>query len=253
MVDLINSLGFVGVASLLGCWLVLGAILGRLIALSHILQRDVELPYVYQRLLVGLVGTAFLAPGLHALYFGGAARTVAPVAPEYVAPGDSASRTSLRPRPFGRARSRVRLRTLDSHAAQLAPAPTSVGLFQAARSCNKVESFGLYANSIRRLKYQAFRGRVYIDVGNVSSPRHGSTEVYLFSTDASTPGDGKIDSATFQRLWNEASPLHQEASIQAPGDSVTFPYNGTQYKLTVLQIYKALLGADEIVVEVCAL
>jgi hypothetical protein len=90
-------------------------------------------------------------------------------------------------------------------------------------------------------------------VGAISNPSKGRTEVYLFSTDASAPADGKIDNATFQRLWPEGSPLHQQASIQAPGDSFTFPYGGTQYQLTVEQIYKVLLGADEIVVDICAL
>jgi hypothetical protein len=253
MVDLINSLGFVGAASFVGCWLVVVAIIGRLIALSHILQRDVVLQYVYQRVLVGLVGIVFLVPGLHALYFGRSARTVAPMAPEYVAPGDSASRTSLQTLSLKPSGSTLSMRSLEYHPARLGFGLTTLALIQGPRSCNKVESFGLYANSIRRLKYQAFRGRVYVYVGSVSSPRHGSTEVYLFSTDASAPADGKIDDPTFQRLWTEGAPLHQRVSIQGPGDSVTFPFNGAQYKLTVMHIYKALLGADEIVVEVCAL
>lgn len=200
-----------------------------------------------------IVGIAFLVPGLHTLYFGSAAaRTVAPVTPDYVSPGDNLSHTSLHPLWFGSTRNPVELRSLEYHPAQLALVPVGGVLLLGQRSCNKVESFGLYANNLRRLKYSGFRGRVYVYVGPISKPQQG-TEVYLFSTDGSAPPDGKIDYVTFQRLWGEGSPLRQAASIHAPGDSVTFPYGATQYRLTVQQIYKVLLGADEIVVDMCAL
>jgi hypothetical protein len=68
-------------------------------------------------------------------------------------------------------------RTAEYHPAHPLLAGTSVGRFQGQKSCNKVESFGLFANSIRRLKYQALHGGLCLSVGGISSPRRGGTEV----------------------------------------------------------------------------
>jgi hypothetical protein len=86
-------------ASLVGCWLLLGAIVGKLIALSHILRKDVAPQYVYQRVLVAIVGVAFILPGLHTLYKGSTARTVARAA-GLRRPPDSAAHSSLQPLSF---------------------------------------------------------------------------------------------------------------------------------------------------------
>jgi hypothetical protein len=239
----LNSLGLLGVTALLGCWLIVGSIIGKLLAISHVLQRDVLLTRAYQRVLLGVFGAVLLGPGLHKLYYGESSQFVSPQPEEYVAPGSGVSHTSLLPGLPDMQYRRAKL--------VLVSAGASSTLFQRLNACGKVESFGLYANSIRRLKYEAFHGKVYLYVGDISAPGHGSTGVHLFSTDGSAPADGKIDAATFQRLWSAASPLQRQASIQKAGDSFTFMYGGVQYKITVSQIYKVLLGNDEIVVDIC--
>ena len=251
MADFINSLGFVGVAGLVGCWLIVGAILGELLAVRHIFNRDVQLQHAYQRVLLGVFGGVLLGPGLHTMYNGSSARLIAPDSKEFVAPAGP-SQTKLRLGKPDFDQSIAKLRRTEYHPLQAGLVPALV-FFQGRTSCSKVESFGVHNNSIRRLKYQAFRGRLYFYVGAINSPRRGSTQVYLFSTDASAPPDGSIDNATFQRLWKAATPLQEQESVQRPGDSFDFPYAGGQYKLTVSQIYKVLLGDDQVAVDVCAL
>ena len=251
MLDFLNTIGLPGVMALIGCWMIVGAIIGKLLALSHLLQQDVVLQRVYQRVMLGVFGAVLLGPGLHLVYQGSAARVVSPTPPDYVAPPASASHTTAQPQA-----SEIPLRAPEwkaiphSHARLL----RASAVFAAPqKSCRTVESFGLYAHNLRRLKYQPFHGQVYAYVGDISSPSNGTTNVYLFSTSTSAPGDGKIDDPTFQRLWGSASPLQAQKAIRSLGDSFTFPYDGAQFKLTVTQIYKVLVGSDEIVVEICEL
>jgi hypothetical protein len=241
MLDFLNTIGLPGVMALIGCWMMVGAIIGKLLALSHLLQQDVVLQRVYQRVMLGVFGAVLLGPGLHLVYQGSAARVVSPTPVDYVAPPASASHTTAQPQASEIPHSHARL--LRASAVFAAP----------QKSCRTVESFGLYAHNLRRLKYQPFHGQVYAYVGDISSPNNGATNVYLFSTSTSAPGDGKIDDPTFQRLWGSASPLQAQKAIRSLGDSFTFPYDGAQFKLTVTQIYKVLVGSDEIVVDICEL
>jgi len=254
MLDFLNTIGLPGLLALIGCWMIVGAIIGKLLALSHLLEKDVVLDRIYERVMLGAFGVVLLGPGLHLVYQGSAARVVSPTPPDYVATPASANHTSLQPQA-----SEIPLRTAQWREFAGSPARLvrsnlvrASAMFGAPqKSCRTVESFGLYAHSLRRLKYQAFHGQVYAYVGDVSSPSNGATNVYLFSTSTSAPGDGKIDDPTFQRLWTSASPLQLQKPIRSLGESFTFPYDGAQFKLTVTQIYKVLVGSDEIVVEIC--
>jgi len=249
MLDFLNHIGFPGVMALLGCWLILDGIVGRFVHIKDWVTDDTTLR-PYQRVLIAVLGGVLIGPGMYALYNGSAARLVAPSSQEYVAPAGAGSRTTLDVnRPFLGARDAA-LRRIESHSARLVLADASVPLVPAQRASNQVESFGLSARSLRRLRYQAFRGQVYIYVGEVSSPRWGSTEVFLFSAEAGATADGRIDDPTFQRLWAAATQLKLRQSIHNQGDSFVFGWGGAQYRLTVSRIYKVLAGSDQIVVDI---
>jgi len=247
MLDFINSIGLPGVMGLLGCWLLVGAIVGKLIAVSHVLRQEVLLPRMYQRISLGLLGGILLGPGLHTLYYGSSSRLVSPTPQDYVSPAEGVNHTSLRLDHLNLPQRNIPIQAATFHPARF----TRAAIFQ-ARGCRKVESFGLYAHNLRQLKYAGFQGQVYLYVGDVESPKRGATTVYLFSTSASAPADGKIDDPTFQHLWSGASSKIQQA-VRSPGDSFPFPYGKSQYQLTVAQIYKVMIGSDEIMVDVCEL
>jgi hypothetical protein len=253
MLEFFNTFGLPGVLALLGSWLIVGAIIGKLLAITHILKQEVLIQRGYQRLLLGIFGGVLLGPGLHLLYEGpSAARFVTPTPTDYVAPGSAVNHTDIRP-------SSLRLPVRDSmqvrifsESARLVLAGARIAPAQSQRPCRTVESFGLYAHSIRRLKYQQFRGQVFAYVGDINGPKYAPTNISLFSSDASAPRDGEIDDPTFRRLWTSASPLQLQKSLY-PTQSFTFVYAGSQYKLTIAQIYKVLIGTDQTVVDICEL
>jgi hypothetical protein len=242
--EFFNSIGFSGIMALVGCWLIIAAIIGKLIALSHILQHDIVVQRIYQRALLAILGVVLLSPSLFALYQGPAARLLAPSHTDYVAPAVGVNQTLLNESILG-----VPLRVSEKttfRGNRLRLLRTGLGL--QSESCRKVESFGLFAHSVRQLKYQEFQGQVYLYVGDINSPKRGPTEVFLFSSSASAPPDGKIDDTTFQHLWSGASSLKSQQPVQKP---FKFFYGGAQYQLSVSQIYKAMIGGDEIVVDFC--
>lgn len=250
MTAFLNGVGFSGILGLVGCWLIVAAIIGKLVALSHVLQQEVIVQRAYQRALRAIFGAVLLAPGLHTLYQGPAAgRFVTPTQTDYLADPVSVNHTRLRLNWPGTSQA-AEDRRFSRNQARLVR--TSAALLQ-GQACRKLESFGLSAHNLRQLKYQAFHGQVYVYVGDVTSPRHGHTDIFLFSSPATAPGDGKIDDPTFQHLWSGASTLKSQQAIQNSGDSFQFFYGGAQYKLTVSQIYKVLIGNDEIVVDICAI
>src|SRR5438309_2162772 len=158
--------------ALVGCWLIVAAIIGKLIALSHIVQKDILVQRGYQRALLGILGLVLLAPGLHALYQGSTARLLTPRPTNYVAAPTSPSHARLLRKGPG-----VQLNALadtpsSRHRVQLVR--TSAGSWQ-GQSCHKLESLGVFAHNIRQLKYQAFHGQVYFSVGPVNSTKYCPT------------------------------------------------------------------------------
>ena len=244
MAEFFNSIGFSGIMALVGCWLIVAAIIGKLIALSHILQHDIVVQRIYQRALLAILGVVLLSPSLFALYQGPTARLLAPVHTDYVAPAVGVNHTLLDENALRMPLFVSERKTSRGNRVRLVR--TSLAL--QAESCRKVESFGLFAHNVRQLKYPEFHGQVYLYVGDISSPKRGPTEVFLFSSSASAPPDGKIDDTTFQHLWSGASSLKSQQPVQKP---FRFFYGGAQYQLSVSQIYKAMIGGDEIVVDFC--
>ena len=87
--------------------------------------------------------------------------------------------------------------------------------------CEIKEAFGLEEHQSRQLRYAQFRGAVFVGVNDIY-------DIYL-----------KIDQ-------NQS-----DLKVKQKGDYFDFGYDGRRYRLTVTEIYSAILGRSKLAFEVC--
>ena len=119
-------------------------------------------------------------------------------------------------------------------------------------ACEKVESFGLAEQNIRRLKFGAFQNEFYVYLGNVNSAG-GTNTLYLLTSSSpnSWPESGEPQEKAFQRRFIKHQEWKTDFSFQRSGDSVDFRAEGRTFRLTISSIYSALIGPNSVAIEIC--
>ena len=205
MKEIIIAWGLNGCLGVSGCYLIIAGIIGRLIPVKPVVPRGIRVQRSGQRLLLGMFGLALSLPVLVAAYkdlvFDVKTVTTAPAIEEYVAPKPVA---------------------LLPTASLLQPIA-----YQSA-ACEIREAFGLAEHQSRQLKYERFRGIVWVGVNEISTLK--GSNVYL------TVGENR-----------------RNFKAQKKGESLDFAFDGRRYRLIVAEIYAALVGPSKLAFQVCEL
>jgi hypothetical protein len=239
--DVLLAWGINGFLTVIGCYLVISAIIARMPPIPKLMKTALPLKQRGQRILLGIFGTLLIFPTMLTIYkeaIGVSAPLFQPKIQEMKAESEMTN-------------------WLMSDAIQIASLkPLSAPMFDPyqAPNCEKVESFGLQQKSIRRLKYGAFHNKLYVYVGRVSS-YGGKNNIYLQSSNNSRswPNSGVIEENDFQQRYNNNHEWKYQSSFQKSGDYVDFSFNGQSYRLTVSRIYSPLFGANSIAIDICRL
>jgi hypothetical protein len=202
MKEIIIAWGLNGCLGVSGCYLIISGIIGKLIPVKPVMSRGIRLQRSGQRALLGLFGVALSLPVLVAAYkdlvFDVKTVTTAPAIEEYVAPKPVA----------------------------LLPTGSLLQPIVYSSGCEIREAFGLAEQQSRQLKYENFRGIVWVGVDQISTLKGSS--VYL-----------------------KVSDKRRDFKAQKKGDYLDFAFEGRQYRLTVAGIYSALVGPSKLAFEVC--
>jgi hypothetical protein len=236
MKDIILAWGINGFLALGGGYLVVSAIIARMIPIPKLMVNPFPVKSKGQRLLLGIFGLVLIFPTLLGIYreafFGVSTTLTDPAIPEEVSEPKAANWP---------ASDAVQIASLSGWSAR--------GL---SFKCEKVESFGLQQKNIRRLKYGAFQNKLYVYVGSVSS-FGGMNNIYLLSSGASGswPESGTMEEKDLQQRFNSAREWKRQASFQKSGDYIDFSFDGRSYRLTVSRIYSPLFGTNSVAIEIC--
>lgn len=244
-------MGCLGVA---GCYLVTGAILGKLIPVSPLVRRGLTVRNRTQRVLLALFGLSLAVPIVYEswkkAFLGFDTTLTTPSIQEEVKkpekPNLSGAQGSL-PQAGQRADEVAVIRKVGWGPEPAASLTTFAAGPPQEVPCQKVESFGLEQYNVRKLKYERFRGEVFVYAGDVRA-LFGGTDVYVIIGKAPLPDDGQVSESDIEKA---SSFIARKGSIKRRGDSIDFEHLGRKYRLTVTRIYTAVFGADKLAVSIC--
>lgn len=255
--------GFLGIA---GCYLMFSAIIGKLLPIPFFVTKERQLASEKQRMLLGIFGLVLALPILLSIYLGVFLGFHSPMlqAPEIpheveksINKGNGSRMEELgsyKRLTFSRDQRLLGLKDLQRSNAKAIIFTTTLIAAEEIQpnDCRKVESFGLEQRHIQRLKYESFQKKVFVYVGDIHTFKN--TNLYIFTADTGWQDSGYIKESDFLRRYDAISGDKKLLlKVERRGDSVEFDCSGQKYRLIVNGLYKVLLGADKISVEICEL